>query len=149
VHQSQLIVQILKSAAARHAGDVNQNPTRLAMEEARAAIDRWFENILGPRERIATAGLISWLAADAPSRWPVAFLADDNPAELRRELRENEVRAGPDLQVSSMVPRPIDVGSLLDPIHFGDALEKIRSAAFLATVLALAALSVSIFLLTR
>lgn len=149
VHQSQLILQILKSAAARHARDINQNPTRLAMEEARGAIEQWFENILGQRERISTAGLISWLAADAPSRWPVAFLADGGSDELRRELQEKEVRAGPDLQVSSMVPRPIDVGPLLDTIHIGDALEKIRSVAFLATVLALTALSVSIFLLTR
>ena len=104
VHQSQLILQILESAASRHAADVNENPTTLAMEQARTAIDHWFENILGPRERIAAAGLISLLAANALARWPKAFLADQIPPELRQELQENEVRAGPDLQVSSMVP---------------------------------------------
>ena len=149
VHQSQLILQILESAASRHAADVNENPTTLAMEQARTAIDHWFENILGPRERIAAAGLISLLAANAPARWPKAFLADQIPPELRQELQENEVRAGPDLQVSSMVPRPIDVGQLLDPFHLSDALEKIRGVAFLAMVLALAAISFSLFLLSR
>ena len=149
VHQSQIILKILEKAAARHARDISQSPTTLAMEEARSMMEQWFEKILGPRERIAAGGLISLLAVDAPGKWQVAFLSDDPPAEFRREMVESEVRAGPDLQVSSMVPRPIDVGPLLDPFHFSDALEKIRGAAFLAVVVALTALSVSIFLFIR
>ena len=43
VHQSQIILHILERAAARHAKDPNQNPTALAMEEARALMDQWFE----------------------------------------------------------------------------------------------------------
>jgi hypothetical protein len=150
VHQSQIILQILESVAQRHAGVPGQNPTALAMEEARAAMDQWFEGILGQREHITVVGLISLLATDAPERWPVAFLSEEVPAEFLREMQESDVRAGPDLQVSSMVPRPIDVSPLLDPIHFPDALEKIRwSVAIFAMVAAFAAIFVSVFLFAR
>jgi len=150
VHQSQIILHILEKTAARHARDASQNPAALAMEEARAAMDQWFETVLGHRERIAVAGLISLLAIDAPERWPVAFLSDEIPVEFRSEMQESEVRAGPDLQVSSMVPRPIDVGPLLDPVHFSEALEKVRWVSTVVVVVAvLAALSFSLFMFTR
>jgi hypothetical protein len=150
LHQSQIILRVLEKAAARHAVDPSQNPTALAMEEARAEMSQWFENILGQRERIGTVGLLSLLAADAPARWPVAFLGDEVPAELQREMQESDVRAGPDLQVSSMVPRPIDVSPLLDPIHLSDALEKMRwSMTLLAVLVAFVALSFSLFVFIK
>jgi hypothetical protein len=150
VHQSQIILHILELAAARHARDPSQNPAALAMEEARAAMNHWFETILGRRERIAVTGLISLLAIDAPEKWPVAFLAEEVPVEFRSEMQESEVRAGPDLQVSSMVPRPIDVISSLDPLHFSETLEKVRWVSTVVVVAAvLAALSFSLFIFTR
>jgi hypothetical protein len=147
MHQSQIILQILEAAAERHAKDPRQNPTALAMDEACASMEQWFEGMLGHKERIAVAGLISLLATDAPEKWPVAFLSEEVPAEFLHEMQESEVRAGPDLQVSSMVPRPIDVGPLLDSLHFTDALEKIRwGVALWAMMAVLAALSFSVFL---
>lgn len=148
VHQSQIILGLLEKAAARHARDPIQNPTELAMQEARHAINQWFETILGPRERITVVGLISFLAVDAPENWPVAFLADNVPSDLRAALLESDVRAGPDLQVSSMVPRPIDVSPLLNPVELAGTLKKAwRSLALLAAVL-LAVISFSLFLFT-
>jgi len=96
-------------------------------------------------------GLISLLAVDAPARWPILFLRDELPREFVREMRDSDVRAGPDLQVSSMVPRPIDVSPLLDPLHLSGAWEKISSwsLAILAVVVGLAAFSVSLFLISR
>lgn len=150
VHQSQAILGILERAAARHAQDPTQNPTELAMQEARDAMNRWFEGILGRRERIAVVGLISILAVDAPDHWPAAFLSDDLPAELRVALRESDVRAGPDLEVSSMVPRAIDVSPLLDPIDLPGTLEKAwRGLAFLAAAVLLGVISFSLFLFMR
>jgi hypothetical protein len=65
-------------------------------------------------------------------------------------MQESEVRAGPDLQVSSMVPRPIDVISSLDPLHFSETLEKVRWVSTVVVVAAvLAALSFSLFIFTR
>ena len=150
VHQSQIILHILEAAAARLARDTSQNPTALAMEEARTAMDQWFETILGHRERIAVMGLISLLAIDAPERWPVAILSDESPVDFLHELQESDVRAGPDLRVSSMVPRLIDVSPLLDPVHFSDALVKVRRAlAIFAMVVVLVAVSFTLFLVTR
>ncbi len=135
VHQSQVILRILASAAARHARDPGQNPTALAMEEARATMEQWFAEVLGRRQCLSVIGLISLLAVDAPTRWPLAFPCDDIPAELRQALRESDVRAGPDLMTSSMTPRPIDVGALLEPIQLPQTLEKVgRSLAVLAAV---------------
>jgi hypothetical protein len=148
LHQSQIILRLLESAAARHAQDPSQNPTVLAMEEARAAMERWFEGIFGHRERLSVVGLISLLAVDAPERWPLAFPQDEIPVELGRELRESDVRAGPDLLVSSMTPRPIDVGPLLEPIDLSETLGMAgRGLAIFAAVIL--GVGVSIYLLVR
>jgi hypothetical protein len=147
VHQSQIILHLLEKAASRHANEPSRNPTELAMEEARAAMEHWFETSLGQRDRLAVTGLISLLAIDAPKKWPVAFLSDEVPVEFRQEMKDSDVRAGPDLQVSSMVPRPIDVGPLLDPLHFADALVKVKWSMALVAVATLAALSLSFFYL--
>jgi hypothetical protein len=150
VQQNRIIVHILEKAAARHAADAGQNPTTLAMEEARAVMQQWFENILGERERIMVAGLTSLLAVDVPEKWPAAFLSDEIPAELRREMRANDVRTGPGLRMSRMVPQSLNVRPLLDPLRFPDAVEMVRwSLAVLATVVVLAVLSVSRFIFAR
>ena len=149
VHQSQIILRILEMAAARHALDPEQNPTALAMGEARSMMEQWFETILGRRERLAVAGLISLLVINAPGKWPVAFLCDQIPAEFRRAIQESEVRAGPDMQVSSMVPRPIDVSPLLDSIHLAGMLGRAPALAIVTGAVILGALSLSLFLLIR
>ncbi len=147
VQQSQIILGLLESAAARHALDTAGDPTALAMEEACAAMDHWFEGIFGPREQLSVVGLISLLAVDAPEKWPLAFPTGEIPVELRRDLLESDVRAGPNLQVSSMTPRPIDVGSLLDPSPLSDTLNRAgRGVAILAVVI-LAAVSIFVFLI--
>jgi hypothetical protein len=150
VHQSQMVIHILQSAAARHALTPEQNPTVLAMEEAQKATNRWFGAILGERERMAVVGLISFLAVDAPSRWPTTLLSENVPADLSLALRESDVRAGPDLQVSSMVPRAIDVGPLLDPIDVGKTLAKAgNSLGLIAAALVLVGVSVSLFIILK
>ena len=149
VQQSQVILGWLESAAARHAQDPRLNPTALAMEEARAAMDHWFEGVFGRRERLSVVGLISLLAVDTPEKWPLGFPTGEIPPELKRELRESEVRAGPNLEVSSMTPRPIDVGPLLNPTHFADPLGKAGRGLAIATVVVLATVFVCIFLAIR
>lgn len=150
VHQNQMVLHILQFAAARHALAPDQNPTVLAMEEAQNATNRWFGTILGNRERMAVVGLISFLAVDAPEKWPATLLADEVPADLSAALRESDVRAGPDLQVSSMVPRPIDVGALLDPIDVGGTLARAsHSFGLLAAAVVLVGVSLSLFLILK
>jgi hypothetical protein len=149
VQQSQVILRLLRSAAARHVQDPGQSPTALAMEEARAEMDRWFERAVGAQERLNVEGLISLLAIDAPERWPLTFSSEEIPDDLRRELLESEVRAGPNLQVSSMTPRPIDVGPLLDPINLTGTWGNLRRGLAIVTLFLLAAASVVIFLIAK
>lgn len=113
VHQSQIILRLLERAAAQHALNPNQTPTQLAMAEAYEVMDRWFQRLLPdePAQRAAMVGRVSMSVIQATERWPNAFLAEDHelPAEFRTALRDISVQNGPDLSVSSMVPRPLDV----------------------------------------
>jgi hypothetical protein len=148
LHQNQVILHLLEAAAVKLALDPNpdQNITARAMHETRDAMVQWFEKILQPHERAAVTGLILLLATDAPEKWPAAFLADDVPPEFREAIRENDVRAGPDLQVSSMVPRPIDVSPLLDAVALKNQWGKLEKAVMAMTVaVAVAGISLLLF----
>jgi len=112
VHQSQIILRLLERAAARHALSQNTSPTQLAMEEAYELMDSWFERLLPdePPPRAPMIGRVGLSLIDATTRWPNVFLADDHqiPPELLTVLRQVILQSGPDLRVSSMVPRPLD-----------------------------------------
>lgn len=109
VDQNQIILRVLRQAAQRHALNPGLNPTALAMDEMCAAMDAWFKQIEPEKDALSTAGRVAFLLTDAPEKWPHVFLSDVIPPELEQALRESAVQAGPDLQVSSMVPRPLDL----------------------------------------
>lgn len=156
LHQSRLIQIILERAARRHAQQPALEPTLLAAEEMRAMMDEWFGVVLGdptlPEDRVATAGRVALLLCDGSQRWPYAFLDTQAPApsELTEAMRERAMQAGPDLQVSSMVPRPIDLGTITEAA--GETLERIERWPLLRALvlwgLFVGALGV-IFFLTR
>jgi len=138
LHQSRLILHILTLAAERHAHTPELEPTRLAAEETEKMMDAWFARILGdaerPHERIATDGRVAMLLSDGPQRWPYAFLDEKNiPPEFSQAMRENSLKAGPDLAVSNMVPRPIDLGRITEAA--GETMEQFERYPFLRTIL--------------
>jgi hypothetical protein len=155
LHQSRLIQKILERAARRHAEHPALDPTAVAAEETEALMDSWFAEVLDevgqPHDRLAIDGRVSLLLCDGPRRWPYAFLDEDNiPAEFVSAMRSSNLEAGPDLAVSSMVPRPIDLGRITGAA--GETLERIERwpvmrALFLWVVFA-AALA-GIFYITR
>ena len=155
LHQSRLIQRILGRAAARHATDPSRSPTVLAAEESARLMEAWFGAMLerrGPAaDRLATDGRVALLLCDGSSRWPYAFLDEDGiPPEFREAMREGVIRAGPDLAVSSMVPRPIDLGPIPDAA--GDTIERMERWPVLRTLalwLVLAAMLGILFRLTR
>lgn len=104
--QDRIIPRILECAAIKHAGNPGLCPTALAMEEVRAALDRWLQQILPSRKRGSVMGLNSLFAIDAPERWPAVFLAEEIPPDFQYDLLECQVLAVPDLRVGSMVPQP-------------------------------------------
>lgn len=113
IHQSQIILRLLQRAATRHQSDPAQDPTRLAMEEAYAEIDEWFQGIFGEDEvpgRLSNLGRVSLYILDAPQQWPQAFLSPrELPPDFVNAMRQISVQSGPDLRVSTMVPTEPDI----------------------------------------
>jgi hypothetical protein len=139
VHQSQVILRLLERAAARHALSPEQTPTQLALEEAYSVIDRWFQRLLPdePAARAPIVGRVSLSMIDATDRWPHVFLADDHeiPPEFRTALREVIVQSGPDLEVSSMVPRPLDASPADEPLEEPwEKFGRLSAAVLIATM---------------
>ena len=155
LHQSRLIQQILERAARRHEAEPTREPTTLAAEETEAMIDAWFAEVLNvrgqPHERIAVEGRVALLLCDGPEKWPYAFLDEKQiPADFAQAMRAGVIEAGPDMTVSSMVPRPIDLGRITEAA--GDTLEKIERWPILQALLlwlVFAAVLAGIFYATR
>lgn len=138
LHQSRLIQTILERAARRHEVDPSHSPTELAAEETDAMMQRWFASVLdGPAnlpERVAAEGRLALLLCDGPQKWPYAFLEDRAlPPELVASMRTGVVAAGPDMAVSSMVPRPIDLGPI--PEAAGETMERMEEWPILRMLL--------------
>ena len=138
LHQSRLIQDILERAALRHAVQPLLDPTTLAAEETEALMDSWFGKVLvkdsAPHERIAIEGRVALLLSDGSQKWPYAFLDEQNiPDEFAAALRASSIQAGPDMVVSSMVPRPIDLGPITEAA--GETLERFEKWPILRTLL--------------
>jgi hypothetical protein len=138
LHQSRLIQQILERAARRHEASPGSSPTAIAAEETEAMMDVWFADMLNvrgqPHERIAIEGRLALLLCDGPQRWPYAFLdGGQSPAEFGAAMQAGVIQAGPDMAVSSMVPRPIDLGPI--PEAAGETFERIERWPILRALL--------------
>lgn len=154
LHTSRLIQSVLERAARRHETNPKLDPTTLAAEEIEAAMDQWFAEMLDerdqPHERIAVDGRVALLLSDAPQKWPAAFLETKVPEELTSAMRAGAIAAGPDMTVSSMVPRPIDLGAI--PEAAGETLERFARLPLLRTLflwLLFAGVLAAIFYATR
>jgi hypothetical protein len=155
LHQSRLIQTALERAARKHAQNPALDPTTLAADECEAMMIAWFKDVLANKEladdRVAAAGRVAMLLSDGPEKWPYAFMQKDTlPEDFSHAMRASSMEAGPDMSVSNMVPRPIDLGAFSEVA--GDTLEQIEKAPIIATLLLwgffLAALA-GIFYLTR
>jgi hypothetical protein len=137
LHQSRLIQSVLERAARRHEANPALEPTTLAAEELEAMMDEWFASVLEdkdqPAERIATAGRVALLISDGAQKWPYAFLDNKTmPPDFAAALRASSVEAGPDMTISSMVPRPIDLGAISEAA--GETLERFEKWPILRTL---------------
>lgn len=138
LHATKIVLKILERAARRHEANPSLDPTTLAAEETEQLIDEWFAEMLDsrgqPHDRIAVDGRVALFLADATKKWPDAFLEDhDMPEELVREMRASAIAAGPDMTVSSMVPRPIDLGPISEAA--GETLERFERMPLVRTLL--------------
>jgi hypothetical protein len=119
LQQSQILQRVLAQAALQHEKEPHLDPTTLAAEEIDRMMDEWFGELLGdkhlPHERIAVEGRVALLMCDGVERWPYAFLDLKNiPPDFAQEMKRRSMQAGPDMTVTSMVPRAIELGTLTD-----------------------------------
>ncbi len=111
------IVREARVASATPAG-AGVVPVELAMREAERRTGAWFARVLGDAaelddERAGARGRIALVMADVPARWPQHFLAETPPPpELVEAMRTAYIEAGPELELTRMVPRPIDFGPI-------------------------------------
>lgn len=117
LHRARMNALIVSRALERRAGPAgDKRPLcTLAIEEARQLITAWLGGLLPPRPSDQSytpeEGFVALYLCDCPMRWPNAFLAaGEEPPGFRDTLRARLVKAGPDLEVSRMVPRPLDRG---------------------------------------
>lgn len=117
---NRLAVEIIRAArdAAEAPGGAGCDPVMLAMREAERRTASWFSRVLGDAadpddERLGTRGRIALVMADVPARWPQHFLAaTPPPPELVEAMRAAYLEAGPELELTRMVPRPLDFGPI-------------------------------------
>lgn len=142
LHRARLTAMIVSRALERRAsgGCADARPlSTTAIVEARVLTDSWLAGLLPPRtgERNPYSreeGFVALYLCDGTIRWPHAFLAGgEEPPGFRDTLRARLVKAGPDLEVSSMVPRPLDRGIL--PEFAGSARDTFDRFPVLRTVL--------------
>lgn len=119
LQQITILEKVIERAARRHEQEPSLDPTTIAAEEIDRMMDEWFGELLGakalPHERIAVEGRVALLLSDGVERWPYAFLDDRHvPAEFAQEMQRRSIQAGPDMTVTSMVPRPIELGALTE-----------------------------------
>lgn len=153
-HRARLTAAILQRAVEARGGR-GESLAALAIDEAREMISRWMEHLLpvheGERPVSLNEAYLSLYLCDAPMRWPNAFLNPrEQPPGFQDSLRSGLVRTGPDLEVSSMVPRPLDRG--LIPGLAGSAMETLERFPILKTLftwLLFGALLVFLFWYTR
>jgi len=137
LHQSRLILRILERAARRHESNPDLNPTTLAAEEAERMMDAWFSEVLDEQDltpdRVTVAGRVALLLTDGAQKNPYAFLSEEQvPPAFVQAMRRTSIEAGPDLAVSSMVPRPIDLGPITSAA--GETIERIEKWPLLRTL---------------
>ena len=155
LHQSRLILRILERAAKRHEQKPALDPTTLAAEETEHMMEAWFSEILGdqnlPRDRVVVGGRVALLLTDGPEKCPYAFLNEEQvPPDFARAMQQTSIEAGPDLAVSSMVPRPIDLGRITEAA--GETVERFEKWPLLRALvlwLLFAAALAGIFFVTR
>ena len=138
LHQSRLIQSVLERAARRHAQNPALDPTTLAAEECEILMAAWFREVLGskdlPDDRVAVTGRVALLLSEGPEKWPYAFLQREKvPEDFSQAMRTSSMEAGPDMSVSNMVPRPIDLGAFSEVA--GETLEQIEKTPVLGTLL--------------
>jgi hypothetical protein len=121
----QLVLRVLERAQHRAPAELNISATQLAAEEMDRIVTEWFSEVLQSPptkadQTLSTRGRLALLLADMPGKWQDQFLRPGPwPDEFTSAMRETFFRAGPDFQLSKMMPRPLDLGPIATLTNLG------------------------------
>jgi len=114
---SKLALDFISQARELHKADAASNPTHQTMTHAQKQLTEWLAANLGEKEKssaeIMAAGYVALLLSRLYRNAPDSFLATPTPEEVRQSLRQTLIVTGPDLNISSMTPRHLDYGPML------------------------------------
>ena len=114
---SELALNLLHQARELHRKDPSREPVTHAMANAQKRLGDWLAASLGEEHRspsrIMATGYIALLLSQVHRTAPASVLASPLPEELRQALRETLLVTGPDFNISSMTPRHLDYGPML------------------------------------
>ncbi len=112
-----LVLAILDEARERQRRNPGLEPTAVAAELISGGIAGWLAENLGEAEggdsEVLRRGYVALLLSPRFRADRSAFLEAGLPPDFRQSLRHALLVTGPDLDVSSMTPRPIDYGPML------------------------------------
>jgi hypothetical protein len=115
---SKLALELIQQAKEKHSAEPSHDPTTVTLELAQKRLADWLTtNLEQPKaasqSHILATGYIAILLSQVYRTAPTSLLASPLPEELRHALRETLLVTGPDLNVSSMTPRHLDYGPML------------------------------------
>jgi hypothetical protein len=95
---------------------------------------------------LSTRGRLALLLADMPGKWQEQFLRPGPwPEEFVTAMRAAFLRAGPDFQLSKMIPRPLDLGPITTLTNLG----KLPYVRMIVAWTLFAALLIALFWITH
>lgn len=121
----QLVLRVIERAMRRAPHELSHSATQIAAEEMDRLVTEWFAEVLqSPMTKtdqiLSTRGRLALLLADMPGKWQEQFLRPGPwPKEFITAMRETFLRAGPDFQLSQMIPRPLDLGPIATLTNLG------------------------------
>ena len=140
LHRARLIHRVLQRVSAHGPDPRGEVLSTAAIRETQVMMEAWFARMLKPAAEdegrySLVDGRVALLLCDGSDRWPYAFLTtDDLPPDLVKEMRESMLVAGPNLEISNMVPRAIDYGWF--PEIAGDTIDSLGRRPLLQALVA-------------
>jgi hypothetical protein len=147
----QLVQRVLARAMLRSSAELNRSATEIAAEEMDRLVTEWFAEVLqspptGSDQMLSTRGRLALLLADMPGKWQEQFLRPGPwPEEFVTAMRAAFLRAGPDFQLSKMIPRPLDLGPITTLTNLG----KLPYVRMIVAWTLFAALLIALFWITH
>lgn len=115
---SRLTLKLLALARERHRQDPSLAPVSLVMTQTQKLAEEWFSSNLElssqQASQLLASGYVALILSRAFRTAPETFLTSPLPEKIRESMRQTLVITGPDLKISSMTPRHIDYGPMLD-----------------------------------